>query len=579
VHVGTPRTREPVLFFIALATDYDGTLAEFGLVTEETLEALRQFKRSGRKLLLVTGRELEDLKKVFTELEIFDRVVAENGALIYDPATHEIRTIAPPPPPLFIEALKAKNVTPLSVGHSIVATWEPNENAVLETIRDLGLELQIIFNKGAVMILPPGVNKATGLAAALAELELSAHNVVAVGDAENDHAFLRACGCAVAVANALPMLKETADFVTIGERGAGVRELMSILIDKDAAIVPLARHGIDIGADATGASVCITPTDSVLIAGKSGIGKSTIATALTERMVEKGLQFCVLDPEGDYLELEGTVCVGNAKTAPTEGEVFERLSRPDVNVVVCALAIPPAERPAFFGKLLAKIGALRLKSGRPHWLIVDEAHHVLPSEHAGLDQISPSDLPATVLITVHPESVQASALKTLEAVVALGDGAEQVIAACCAVLKKPAPRIPAPSADEVLFWRCQETAPPRAVKPRKPRQARKRHDRKYAEGELGLDRSFYFKGPNNALNLRAQNLMLFVQIGAGVDDATWDHHLRAGDYSNWMRTVIKNDELADEIAAVERDKSIEAKQSRKRVSDAILSRYTAPAQV
>jgi len=566
------------LFFIALATDYDGTLAEFGLVSDETIEALRQFRRSGRKLILVTGRELDDLKTVFADLSVFDRVVAENGALIYDPATRETRTIAAPPSPLFVEALKAKNVTPLSVGHSIVATWEPNESTVLETIRDLGLELQIIFNKGAVMVLPPGINKASGLAAALAELELSAHNVVAVGDAENDHAFLRACGCAVAVANALPMLKETADFVTTGERGAGVRELMSILMEKDAAVTPLARHGIDIGSDAAGAGTCIPPTDSVLIAGKSGIGKSTIATALTERMVEKGLQFCVLDPEGDYLELEGAVCVGDAKTAPTENEVFELLRRPDVNVVVCALAIPPAERPAFFAKLLAKIGALRLKSGRPHWLIVDEAHHVLPSEHAGLEQTSPSDLPATVLITVHPESVQPSALKTLEAVVALGDGAEQVIAACCTALEKPLPRVIAPAADEVLFWRCQEAAPPKAVKPRKPRQARKRHDRKYAEGELGPDRSFYFKGPEGALNLRAQNLMLFLQIGAGVDDATWDHHLRAGDYSAWMRTVIKNNELADEIAAVERDSSIQPKQSRRRISEAILSRYTAPAR-
>jgi hydroxymethylpyrimidine pyrophosphatase-like HAD family hydrolase/energy-coupling factor transporter ATP-binding protein EcfA2 len=566
------------LFFIALATDYDGTLAELGVVADETLEALRQFKRTGRKLILVTGRELDDLKKVFTELSLFDRVVVENGAVIYDPANEDIRAIAPPPPPQFVDALRAKNVTPLSVGHSIVATWEPNEGIVLETIRDMGLELQIIFNKGAVMVLPAGVNKASGLAAALAELELSPHNVVAVGDAENDHAFLRACGCSVAVANALPMLKETADFVTQGERGAGVVELMSLLAATDAAIAPFARHGINIGADSEGVDIRLNPTDSVLIAGKSGIGKSTIATALTERMVEKGQQFCVLDPEGDYLELDGAVCVGNAKTAPSESEVFELLRRPDVNVVVCAIAVAAADRPAFFAKLLGKIGALRLKSARPHWLIVDEAHHVLPSEHGGLDQTSPSDLPATVLITVHPESVQTQALKTLEAVVALGDEAEQVIAACCAALGIATPPVPKPKDDEVLFWRCHEAARPRPIKPIKSRQARKRHSRKYAEGELGPDRSFYFKGPKGALNLRAQNLMLFVQIGAGVDDATWDHHLRAGDYSQWMRSVIKNDELADEVATVERDGAIAASESRKRISEAILSRYTTPAQ-
>src|SRR5205823_4267005 len=97
---------------------------------------------------------------------------------------------------------------PLSVGQVIVATWHPHEQAVLDTIRDLGLELQVVFNKGAVMILPSGVNKATGLLAALNSLGLSPHNAVAIGDAENDHALLAACECGVAVANALPSVKE-----------------------------------------------------------------------------------------------------------------------------------------------------------------------------------------------------------------------------------------------------------------------------------------------------------------------------------------------------------------------------------
>jgi len=50
------------------------------------------------------------------------------------------------------------------------------------------------------MVLPAGINKASGLPAALARLRLSPLNVVGIGDAENDTAFLQACGCAVAVA-------------------------------------------------------------------------------------------------------------------------------------------------------------------------------------------------------------------------------------------------------------------------------------------------------------------------------------------------------------------------------------------
>src|SRR5207302_6058233 len=103
----------------------------------------------------------------------FDRAVAETGALVYGPATEHASVIAAPPPPAFIDALKQRNVSPLSVGRSIVATWEPHGATVLEVIRDLGIDLQIIFNKGAVMALPQGINKATGLAAALRELDVS----------------------------------------------------------------------------------------------------------------------------------------------------------------------------------------------------------------------------------------------------------------------------------------------------------------------------------------------------------------------------------------------------------------------
>src|SRR5437660_1291434 len=168
------------MYFVALATDYDGTLAEDGLVAEETVTALRSFRQSGRKLILVTGRELPDLRRVFSHLDLFDAAVVENGAVLVDPATGDEIPLGKEPPPLFIEELRRRNVTPLSVGRSIVATWEPNEKIVLDTIRDLGLELQIVFNKGAVMVLPAGVNKASGLAA-LAKLQLSPLNVVGIG--------------------------------------------------------------------------------------------------------------------------------------------------------------------------------------------------------------------------------------------------------------------------------------------------------------------------------------------------------------------------------------------------------------
>jgi hydroxymethylpyrimidine pyrophosphatase-like HAD family hydrolase len=202
--------------YYALACDYDGTLANHGRVSSKTVKALEKIKNSGRMLLLVTGRELPELLAIFPEIGLFDIVVAENGALLYYPGKGEERPLADEPPKELIDQMSKMNINPFSVGRVIVATWKPHEDTVLKIIRDLGLELQIIFNKDAVMILPSGINKASGLLKALYDLNLSPLNIVAVGDAENDHTFFRAAGFAAAVSNSVPMLKETADLCLKG---------------------------------------------------------------------------------------------------------------------------------------------------------------------------------------------------------------------------------------------------------------------------------------------------------------------------------------------------------------------------
>ncbi|MER9593694.1 HAD-IIB family hydrolase [Mesorhizobium sp. M0244] len=564
------------MYFIALATDYDGTLAHEGIVAEKTLAALERFKKSGRKLILVTGRELPDLKRVFPEVAIFDKVVAENGALVYTPASEEERAISPPPAPEFVAKLRKRGVKPLSVGRSIVATWEPHQVTVLEVIKKLGLELEIIFNKGAVMILPSGINKATGLTAALQDLRLSPHNVVGVGDAENDHAFLRACGFSVAVDNALAAVKDTADLVTRGARGKGVEELIAKVVERDRELVP-SRDGILLGSD-TGKEVYLSPTDTVLIAGSSGIGKSTLATALTERFVERKFQFCIFDPEGDYDGLEGAVRLGDGSNAPTKTQLLDLLEKPDNNLVVNGLALRVNERPDFFADLLPGLGSLRFRTARPHWLIIDEAHHLLPKRRDDTPMVLAMELPGTILITVHPDAISTDALRLVTAVIALGPKAKKVIKTFCRETgTEPPKNLPSPKDERVLFWRPQAHKKPAMVEAIEPRQSLKRHSRKYAEGQLDEKGSFYFRGPDNAMNLRAHNLMIFAQIAEGIDDKTWEHHLRAGDYSEWFRHQIRDKELARETAEAEKDKALSAQESRNHVLDAVRRRYTAPA--
>lgn len=566
------------MHLIAFATDYDGTLAHDGRVDAPTMAALQRLKASGRKLLMVTGRELPDLMRVFDGVELFDLIIAENGSLLYFPATREERLVAAAPPEALVTTLQARGVSPLSVGRGIVATWEPNQAAVLDCIRELGLEWQIIFNKGAVMILPPGVNKASGLAAGLEALRLSPLNVLGVGDAENDHAFLTACGCAVAVSNALDAVKETADLVTASDHGAGVAEAIAALIDDaDRRLEAKAaqRHAVALGVDPD--ATLRSDQGAVLIAGSSGLGKSTLATALIEKLAIQGFQTAVFDPEGDYASLAEAVVLGDATNSPTADEALSVLEKPGPTpVAVNMLALPVAERPRFFAHLISKVCEMRSRLARPHWLVIDEAHHMLPADLPADAHVLPADLPATIYVTVHPDAMSPRALAGVQTLIALGPQADKVIADFCAALAIAPPTLPPAGGDQqVLYWNRLSALGPRWIDADRPKQARLRHTRKYAEGELGEDKSFYFRGPRDALNLRAQNLTLFLQLADGVDDETFLHHLRQGDYAAWFRTAIKDDEMAGEVDGLQDNADPIA--ARRRLREIVEARYTAPA--
>ena len=219
--------------FRVLAADYDGTVASQGVLAPETVDSLYRLRESGRRALLVTGRVLDELLDICDDVDVFDLAVVENGALLYNPATGKQRMLAPALPRRFVAALQAHGVTPLSVGRAICSTWEPYESVVVRTIHEMELDLQIVFNKHSVMVLPASVNKATGLTAALDSLGETAEATVAVGDAENDLVMLSLAGCGVAVGNALASVKQRADLVMEGRAGEGVRELIDQVLADD----------------------------------------------------------------------------------------------------------------------------------------------------------------------------------------------------------------------------------------------------------------------------------------------------------------------------------------------------------
>lgn len=569
--------------YIALACDYDGTLAHDGNVDDTTVEALQTVRDTGRKLILVTGRELDDLIEIFPQLELFDLVVAENGALLYRPENRQEFTLAEPPPLELIRALKERGVTPLSAGRVIIATREPHQSTALDAIHELGLEHQVIFNKGAVMILPPGVNKASGLSAALEELNLSHHNVVAVGDAENDQSLFDYSECAVAVANAVPSLKERADWVTEGDHGAGVIELIERLVtyDLEGLALDLTRHDILLGTRESGEPVFLKPYGAgVLVAGPSGSGKSTLTTGILERLVEPGYQLVLVDPEGDYEAFEGPIYLGDPKTTPSIDEVLRVLAKPGESVATGLLGIQLRDRPGFFESLLPRLQELRSRSGRPHWIVVDEAHHLLPASWDPASITIPQELNNMLLITVHPQMVAPAILSTIGVVIAVGESPQETIRGFCEASGDEPPEMEEVTLEsgEVYVWLRQKGEPPFKLISEPPRVELQRHRRKYAEGELIPEEHFFFRGPHDKLNLRAQNLVIFTQLAEGVDDETWLFHLHQGDYSNWFRAVIKDDELAADAERVERQTGLSADESRDQIKAAIEERYTLPVE-
>ena len=564
-----------------LACDYDGTIADGGRCSPEMAQALARVRESGRKVLLVTGRMLPDLRSVCADIDrMFDAVVAENGALLYFPETREARTLGDAPQSALVEELRRRGV-PFDLGSSIIATTEGYADAALAAIRDIGVERTLVFNKGALMLLPGGVTKGTGLDAALTMFALSPHNMVGIGDAENDHAFLAMSECAVAVADAIPALRERADYVTRAPGSRGAIELITEhLVNDLAALMPrLTRHSLPLGDTASGEPVTISPHGTrMLIVGPSASGKSTLTGLLVERLIESGRSVLLVDPEGDYqsfAELERVVVLGGSseRVLPTPDELRQLLHQPRTSLVLNLSAMTRAEKVAYATKALGAVSFVRSTTGLPHWLILDEAHHIAPADGSPVVELLRAGTESLCMSTLQVTDL-APELRTLPNVVAATELDAFAAATRAAATGRP-PVLAGPKLAEgevAIAWLGDH---PRAQRFRvaKRRVQHRRHVRKYTEGELPPDRSFYFRGPAGTLNLRASNLMRFVELAEGVDEPTWAWHLGQHDYSTWARQQIKDEDLAGALAAVE-TADLPPAESRRRALDEIRARYT-----
>jgi hypothetical protein len=298
-----------------------------------------------------------------------------------------------------------------------------------------------------------------------------------------------------------------------------------------------------------------------------------------ERIVERGYSFCVVDPEGDYDGVSDAVTIGTPDRAPSLDETTQLLER-RVNATVNLVGMPLADRPGYFVGLLPHIAALRQRTGQPHWLIIDEAHHLMPAEAAPAQSGLPERMGGVIQISVHPELIAPPSLTCVDTVIVVGtdpaDNLRRFAAATGRAIQGPPDKLDLDEG-EALVWMRDSASVPVRVRVIPGRAEHRRHVRKYAEGELPPDRSFYFRGPDGKLNLRAQNLIVFLQLADGVDDATWEYHRRRGDYSRWIAQGIKDDALTQEVQRVESLHGVAPAETRALMRKAIEELYTLPA--
>jgi hydroxymethylpyrimidine pyrophosphatase-like HAD family hydrolase len=544
--------------FGVLALDYDGTIARDGILDPEVKTAIADVRARGIVVILVTGRILADLKKVAGSLQFFDAVVAENGALLAFPNGHSW-LIGHSPPRAFLDELRRRAID-FAAGQCIVETDAALAPRILAVIRELELPLVLLFNRSRLMVLPQGLSKATGLRQALTALRLSAHNAIAIGDAENDHDLLAACEIGVAVGWGSPALQRSADEVLWGNGPSAVApyirqaaksmRLPPDRIGRDKIIVGVTDSGGPFGFAVRGRNL--------LVAGDPRSRKSWVTGLFCEQLMLHDYCTCVIDPEGDYEQLEAlprVVAWGGDDPVPSLPDLARMLRHPDMSVVINLSHVQYKEKVDYLKTLLPTLASLRRNTGLPHRIVIDEAHYFLNESNVG--ELLDLDLGAYTLVTYRPSDLHSDVRKAMEAVVItrttdpqeakamqalFGNGGEDWSATLANLADGEAVLLP--GAQEALGNLQRFSLSPRLT-------AHVRHRSKYLDVPIQSGREFVFTADGKPVAPPSRTLQEFVSALGRVSSGVLDGHARRGDFSRWIAEVFHDHPLASDVRKVE----------------------------
>ena len=543
--------------FTVLALDYDGTIATDGALHPDVRQAIAEVRARGITVVLVTGRILEDLRRLAGDLRFVDAVVAENGAVIVFPDGRS-RLLAPPAPQALVDALRNRKIA-IEVGQSVIESDARAAAAILEEVQRLELPQVLVFNRGRLMVLPSGVNKASGLREALRSLRLSVHNTIAIGDAENDHDLLETSELGLAVSWGSAALKARSDGILEGAGPSAVAAYIRRAAEQPR-IPPdrIGRRQVALGHDRKGRPVDLAVRGrNVLIVGDPKSGKSWVAGLLCEQLILQRYSTCVVDPEGDYSGLEalpGVVVLGGTADGPTPRELRVALRYPDVNVVLDLSRMRHAKKWAYIRTLLPTLADLRRRTGIPHRILLDEAHYFLHEE--SVTQLLDLELAGYTLVTYQPSQLHPSVIAASEATIVtrMSDPREmEAIAAACTwpeSCRTVVARLELGQA--VLLPTTVEARGAMTLVELAPRlTSHVRHREKYLDVPVPPDRAFVFSRDPASHNRHASSLREFVAAISARPTRQLEGFLTRGDFSRWIGDVFGDSALALELRAIE----------------------------
>ena len=568
-----------------LALDYDGTITRDDRPHASVLSALADARRRNVTVILATGRNLDDLRRVAGDLRFVDGVVAENGAVIHFPGTGHTTVLAPLISQAFVSRLKELNI-PFGTGQCLVDADARSAHRILDVIRELELPIVLSFNRSRVMALAQGVSKATGLGAALDILRASPRNTVAVGDAENDHELLRFAEVGAAVAWGSASLQAAADLVIDGRDPAAVGDFIRSVATNGRVPMPVrARRRLLIGHTEDDREFSLGVRGrNVLIIGETNSGKSWLAGLLCERLILHGYSLCVIDPEGDYRTLDalpGVTVLGGEEPPPPPRALLHALRYPDRSVVIDLSCLEHQAKVEYIHSVLPALNVMRRRTGTPHRIVVDEGHYFLRD---AIDRrLLDLDFNGYTVVTYWPSQLPPELVAATEVILVTREsnlGEIEALRRHC-----DACRHLSPSAWEALPQLRLDQAVALPVTEEAGSELRTfiigerltphvRHRQKYVDVPVSDSVAFVFGSERRGVTARAHTLREFVEVLETRDVTQATGYLRRGDLSRWISDVFGDHALARELQTYERRYAKEDyREALEQIVAAIRSRY------